>query len=147
MKPANLVAAALILVGLYAVVRPPASDPIPTPDAPDAATQAVVEPISAVLAGHGEQAAELAAFYGAAADVVKRDQTILTTNNQLRTYLERSVQLRFQGAFAQVPGISNAIHGPEGALAKLLGLESGPLDHAKAADALGAVAWACGEAG
>jgi hypothetical protein len=64
----------------------------------------------------------------------------------LRTFCERAVTLRFQGAFAKVPGLADAIHGPNGALAKLLQLEVSELDHAKAAAAMDAVAWACREA-
>jgi hypothetical protein len=124
----------------------PETDPIPTPDA---ATQAIVQPITAVLAGHKAEAAELAAFYHAAADVVGRDgagDQIIKTTAQLRTFLERAVTLRLQAAFTQVPGLSDAIHGPSGALATLLGLEVAELDHTRAANALDAVAWACQEA-
>lgn len=141
---------ALILIGLYAAWRPEATAPDVTPDTPDAATQAIVEPVTAALAGHGEQARELAGFYSAAADCVRRDGAgakVITTNSQLRTFLERAVRLRFQGAFASISGLSDAIHGQGGALARMLGLEAAQLDHAAAARALDAVAWACKEAG
>ena len=50
---------------------------------------------------------------GAGAQVVK-------TTAHFRTFCQRAVTLRFQGAFTRVPGLSDAIHGPDGALATLL---------------------------
>ncbi len=99
-----------------------------------------------VLAGRTAEAKQLASFYRAAAEMVERDgrgARVLTTRHQLRTALERAAILRFQGAFVAVPGLSDAIHGPSGALARMLGLEAGPLDHGAAAAALRAVADAC----
>jgi hypothetical protein len=66
--------------------------------------------------------------------------------SHLRTFCENAVTLRFQGAFQTISGLADAIHGSNGALAKLLTLDVVELDHAKAADALDAVAWACQEA-
>ncbi len=147
LKTTDLIAiAAVAFVLFYQPTTAPDVSPIP---APDAAAQAIVQPITAVLAGHKAEAAELAAFYHAAADVVRRDgagNKIITTTAQLRVFLERAVTLRFQGAFAAVPGLSEAIHGPSGALSQMLGLEVSELDHAKASAALDAVAWACQEA-
>ena len=102
-------------------------------------------PVSACLAGHPAEARQLAAFYQAAADAVRRDaagRKLLGTTEDLRTFLERAVAIRFQGAFQKLPGLAEAIHGPDGALAKLLGREVRDLGHAGAADALEAVAWA-----
>ena len=149
MKPTTVVAAILIVVGLVAVWRPASSSPEPAPQPPDAATQAIVARVTQTLAGHPEEAQQLAAFYGAAADVVRRDGAgakVLKTTADLRAFGQRAVTLRFQGAFAKVPGLSEAIHGPDGALARLLGLEVSQLNHGKAADALDAIAWACREA-
>lgn len=149
MKPSTLLATVLILTGLVAAWRPPAPSPAPVPNPPDAATRAIVGHVSAKLARRANEARQLAAFYAAAADTVRRDgqgAKVLRTTPQLRTFLERAVTLRLQGAFERVPGLAEAIHGPDGALAKLLGLEAAELDHARAAAALEAVAWACGEA-
>lgn len=149
MKPSTILATVLILAGLVAAWRPTAPSPAPVPNPPDAATRAIVGHVSARLAGHADEARTLAAFYATAADTVRRDgqgAKVLKTTPQFRTFLERAVTLRLQGAFERVPGLAEAIHGPDGALAKLLGLEAAELDHARAAAALEAVAWACGEA-
>ena len=147
LKTTDLIAiAAVAFVLFYSPAVTPDVSPLPTPDA---ATQAIVQPITGVLAGHKAEAADLAAFYHTAADVVRRDgagNKIITTTAQLRVFLERAVTLRFQGAFAAVPGLSEAIHGQSGALSQLLGLEVAELDHVKTAAALDAVAWACQEA-
>lgn len=149
MKPTTLGAAILIVVGLVAAWRPTAPSPETFPEPPDAATQAIVARVTQTLAGHPEQSRQLAAFYGAAAEVVRRDgdgSKVIKTTADLRTFCERAVTVRFQGAFAKVPGLAEAIHGSDGALARLLGLEVSQLEHGKAADALDAIAWACHEA-
>jgi len=136
---AAVVALALVLIVGGRTTTVPPSQPV----RPECAS------IVAVLRGHADEAQQLAAFYAAAADMIDRDASgarILATKHQLRTALERAAVLRFQGAFAKVAGLSDAIHGPDGALAKLLGLEAGPLDHRVAADAMRAVAAACREA-
>ena len=149
MKPTTLLAAGLILAGLLSTWRPtgPSEDPIPDP--PDAATRAIVAPVSAQLAGHPDQARQLAAFYHEAAVTLRRDGNgaqVVKTTADLRTFCQRAVTVRFQAAFAKVPGLAEVIHGPEGVLAKLLTLEVTELDHAQAAAAFDAVAWACWEA-
>ena len=149
MKPTTLVAVVLIVAGLVATWRPVSTGPEPIPAPSDEATRAAVSPVGAALAGHPDEARQLAAFYHAAADCVRRDgagQRVLTKTSHLRTFLERSATVRFQGAFAKVPGLAEAIHGPGGALAKLLKLDVADLDYAKAAAALEAIAWACQEA-
>lgn len=149
MKPSTLVATVLILAGLVAAWRPAAPSPAPHPAPPDDATRAAVAGVTTKLAGHQDAARTLAAFYTAVADVVRRDgqgAKVLRTTPQLRVFLERAATLRLQGAFAKVPGLAEAIHGPDGALAKLLGLDAAELNHARAAAALDAVAWACWEA-
>lgn len=147
LKTTDLLAIALAaFVLLYQPAAKPTPDTIPVPDTQ---AQAMVKPITAVLDGHKAEAAELAAFYRVTADMVRRDgagNKIITTTAQFRVFLERAVTLRFQGAFAKVPGLSEAIHGPSGALSQLLGLDAAELDHAKAANALDAVSWACQEA-
>lgn len=150
MKPTTLLAAGLIVVGLVAAWRSTVVSPDTVPEPPDAATRAILAPVTQILAGHPQEARQLADFYHAAADVVRRDGNgakVVKTTAELRAFGERAVTLRFQGVFAKVPGLSDAIHGPEGALARLLGLDVSDLDHGKTADALEAVAWACQEAG
>ena len=108
MKPTTLFAAVLIAVGVVAAWRPQAANPEPVPAPPDDATRAIVAPVSAKLAGHKGEAGELAAFYHAAADTVRRDAdgaNVLKTTADLRTFGERAVTLRFQGAFEKVPGL------------------------------------------
>ena len=108
MKPTTLFATVLIVVGVVAAWRPQAASPDPIPAPPDDATRAIVAPVSAKLAGHQEEAGELAAFYRAAADTVRRDAdgaNVLRTTANLRTFGERAVTLRFQGAFDKVPGL------------------------------------------
>jgi len=149
MKPSTLVATLLILAGLVAAWRPASPSPAPQPTPPDAATRAAVAGVTAKLTGHPDEARTLAAFYAAAADAVRRDGQgvkVLRTTPQLRVFLERAATLRLQGAFAKVPGLAEAIHGPDGALAKLLGLDAAEVNHARAAAALEAIAWACAEA-
>lgn len=149
MKPTTLLALVLIVVGVVTAWRPPAPTPDPRPAPPDAATAAIVAPVSTKLAGHPDEARQLAAFYDAAAEALGRDGRgagVIKTTAELRTFCERAVTVRFQGAFAGVSGLADAIHGPDGALAKLLGLDVTELDHARAAAAFEAVAWACREA-
>ena len=147
MKPSDFLAIALAFVAIVymngTATRPDGSA-IPQPAVE--ARQAVA-PVTAALAGHRDEARQLAAFYHSAADALRRDGAgVVQNTGQLRTFCERAVTLRFQGAFQKVPGLSAAIHGPDGALATLLGLEVVELDHGKAAAALDAVAWACQEA-
>lgn len=149
MKPTTLVAVVLVVAGLVATWRPVLPGPESIPAPADGATRAAVSPVRAALTGRTAEASELAAFYHAAADCVRRDATgqkILAKTSHLRAFLERAATVRFQGAFAKVPGLAEAIHGPQGALAQLLKLDVADLDHAKAAVALEAVAWACQEA-
>jgi len=148
-KPTTLIAVVLIGAGLVATWRPTAVSPDPIPNPPDAATRAIVAPVSAKLAGHPDEAGQLAAFYHEAAETIRRDGNgakVVKTTADFRTFCQRAVTVRFQGAFAKVPGLADVIHGPEGALAKLLKLDVTDLDHAQAAGALDAVAWACQEA-
>jgi len=148
-KPTSLVAVVLIVAGVVAAWRPVSPSPAPDPNPPDDATRATVAPVVAALGGHAEEARQLAAFYLAAAETIRRDGAgakVLKNTAHLRTFCERAVTLRFQGAFAKVPGLAAAIHGPSGALAKMLKLDVAELDHGKAAVALEAIAWACGEA-
>jgi len=148
-KPTTLMAVVLIVAGLAATWRPTAPSPDPIPDPPDAAARAIVAPVSAKLAGHPDEARQLAAFYREAAETIRRDGNgakVVKTTADLRTFCQRAVTVRFQGGFAKVPGLADVIHGPEGALAKLLKLDVTDLDHARTAAALDAVAWACREA-
>ncbi|MCL4190755.1 MAG: hypothetical protein KJZ87_03340 [Thermoguttaceae bacterium] len=149
MKPADFLAIGLAFVAIVYLgsgAQRPDDSAIPQPTAD---VQQVVAPVTAALSGHRDEARQLAAFYHSAAETVRRDgegAKVIKSTAHLRTFCERAATLRFQGAFKKVPGLSAAIHGPDGALSKLLGLEVAELDHGKAAAALDAVAWACQEA-
>lgn len=144
LRTMDILAIALAAVSLlYQPAANPTPDKIP---APAATEQAAVAPVTKILVGHKTEAAELAAFYHAAAEVVGRDKTVIATTQQLRAFCERAVTLRFQGVFTQIPGLAEAIHGPSGAMAAMLGLEAKEIDRVKASAALDAVAWACQEA-
>ncbi|MCR4411295.1 MAG: hypothetical protein NUV77_02585 [Thermoguttaceae bacterium] len=149
MKPADFLAIGLAFVAIVYLgggVQRPDSTVIPLPAGE---VQQVVAPVTAALAGHRDEARQLTAFYHSAAETVRRDGAgakVIKSTAHLRTFCERAATLRFQGAFQKVPGLAAAVHGPDGALAKLLGLEVAELKHGKAADVLDAVAWACQEA-
>ena len=148
-KLSDVAAIALVVVALVPWGEGADGPAAPEIPAPSAEAKLAVGPIIMVLAGHGNEAKELAAFYHAAAEVVRRDGVgakVLKNTSDLRTFGERAVTLRFQGAFQKVPGLSDAIHGPNGALANLLKLDVIELDHTKTAESLNAVAWACQEA-
>ncbi len=148
-KLTDVAAIALVVLALVPWGEGVDGPTAPVIPAPSGEAKTAVEPITTLLAGHADQAQELAAFYHSAADVLRRDGAgakVVETTQQLRTFCEGAVTLRFQNVFQPITGLSDAIHGPDGALAKLLSLDVAELDHAKAADALDAVAWACQEA-
>lgn len=144
----RLVGLALIAIALFGGK---AKDAPPTVAAwsPSAQAAAAVAPIRTLLAGQPVTAEALGGYYAAAATDLRTapklaDGTLLVpTTGQLRVFLERSITIRFAGKLTPVPGLGAAIHGPDGALAKLVGLEAKQLDAAQAADALDAIAWAC----
>ncbi len=151
MKTTTIAAIVLIAAGTLSVWKSGLPGPSPMPDIkpPSVSLQALVGPITEILNGHPEQANILASFYFEASETIRRDgrnDRIIRTKDHLRTFGERAITLRFQGIFREVFGLAEAIHGGDGALSKILGLEAGQLDHMKAADALHAVAWACQEA-
>ncbi len=118
--------------------------PTPTIPEPSAELKSLCGPVTAKLQGHA-QAGELAAFYLAYADVLKRDagEKIVKTTARLRTHNQRSVTLRFQGAFSKVPGLALAI---DAVLVAHLGTKVADLDYARATEAMTALAWAAQEA-
>lgn len=147
----KVIAAILLTYGVLSVWKPDLSGPAPTPEItpPSVSLQALVGPITEVLSGHKEQAKVLAGFYLESSKIIRRDGQngkIIKTKYHLKLFLERAATIRFKGAFQKIHGLSESVHGSKGVLSKILGLESGVLDHAKAADALHAVAWACQEA-
>ena len=144
---------AAVLLAVVVFVRWGGGDAGPSDVAipePSADAKPAVAPVTRLLSNHADQAQQLAAFYHHAAETLRRDEAgakVVKTTAHFRTFCQRAVTLRFQGAFAKVPGLTDAIHGSDGALARLLKLEVADLDPGKAADALDAVAWACQEAG
>lgn len=151
MKTTTIAAVVLIAIGVLSVWKPslPGPSPAPNIDPPSVSLRTLVAPITKVLDGHPKQAKVLTAFYYEASNTIRRDgnnEQIVKTGSHLRAFCNRAATLRFAGSFKKVPGLAAAIHGENGALPKILGLDPGPLDHEKAADALHAVAWACQEA-
>ena len=152
MKTSTVLAVVLVAAGLIPFLsKKEASIPeVPEIGPPSAELRVAVEPIILKFSDrHRKQAAELSAFYLDVSEVIRRDgknERILKTYAQLRTFCERAVTIRFAGAFSEVPGLAAAIHGNGGALSKLLGLSPGAMDHEKVADAFHAIAWACQEA-
>ncbi len=149
----KVLAAILLTYGALSIWKPglPGPEPAPKIITPAVVLQDIVKPITELLNDNGShgQASILAAFYFEASKTIRRDGNhgrILKTKDHLRTFCVRAATLRFQGIFKGVPGLSATIHGKDGVLSKIIGLEAGVLDHEKSADALHAVAWACQEA-
>lgn len=149
MKSTTVLATILIVVGCLYTWKQQASAPMQVIDPPDAELQEIVLPVKNVLIGHPNEAKELASFYLEASEVIRRDglnEKIVKTNSNLRTFCQRAVTLRFKGIFVKIPGLADAIHGKDGVMATVLGLEASEFDYTKAADAFHAIAWACQEA-
>lgn len=151
MNRTTIIAAVLIAFGVLSVWKPSLKGPDDIPDinAPSASLQVMVKLITELLNGHSEQARILAEFYFESSKTIRRDgqnEKIIKTKHTLKLFLERAATLRFAGTFQEIHGLADVIHGEDGALAKIVGLEAGLLDHEKSADALHAVAWACQEA-
>ena len=151
MKTSTVLAAVLVIVGLFYQLSGTVNIPdVPQIDPPSADLQKAVASITVLFSsGNREQAAELFDFYFEASKIIRRDgknERILKTNSQLRTFCERAIKIRFSGAFQKVDGLADAIHGKKGSLSKIIGLSPGELDHEKVADAFYAIAWACQEA-
>jgi hypothetical protein len=145
LKPIDLLlAAALAVLILPRLNLSDGGTPVPTIPEPSAELKALCEPVTAKLKGHA-QAGELAAFYAAYADILKRDaaEKVVKTTARLRTHNQRSVKLRFQGAFSKVPGLASAI---DAVLMGHLGPKVADLDYARAGEAMLALAWAAQEA-
>ena len=149
MKPTTYVAVLLIVAGAVAAWRQPASRPEPNPNAPDAATRAIVANVREILSGHQEDGKRLAAFYLALADVIQRDAgQVIRDMADVREVNRRAGLLMFQQTDLQgkYPGLGDAI---EAALAQLVGMDNAPLDDAKRKTVIAAfraIAWACGDA-
>lgn len=150
MKPTTIFAVVLVAAGSLYWWNPQVTSPqTPVIEPPGVALQSLVAPITKKLNGNPEEAKLLAAFYYEASETIRRDglnAKIVKTKSHLVTFCERAASLRFQTTFAKVPGLATVIHGPDGVLAKVLNLEPGELDHAKSAEVLHAIAWACQEA-
>lgn len=150
MKPITIFAVVLVAAGSLYRWNPQAATPIvPAIEPPSAQLQLLVAPVTRNLTGRPVEARLLAAFYYEASETIRRDglnAKIVKTKPHLVAFCERAATLRFQGAFSKVPGLAAVIHGPDGVIAKVLGLEPGELDHAKSAEVLHAIAWACQEA-
>lgn len=140
MKPTTIFAVVLVAAGSLYWWNPQAVTPqAPVIEPPNAELQSLVAPITKKLGSSPAEAKLLAAFYFEASETIRRDglnAKIVKTKSHLRTFCERAATLRFQGAFKKVPGLAAVIHGPEGVIAKVLGLEPFEVDHTKIAEAL-----------
>lgn len=104
--------------------------------------QLIAAPVQRMMANH-PQRAELGAFYAALADLVPKLPSNATAH-QVRRWFETAAQLQFSDSFQRVPGLADAIHGPNGIIAQIYGTDAGPLNRDAMRAALRAVAWACG---
>lgn len=102
---------------------------------PAAGTTPVVvapkSPVTAALSPASRQdKARVAAFYSALADVVERDQTVITTVGEFRELQARSLDLAFKGTDlpGKYPGLDVAINDQ---LVAAVGREDVPLPAAK----------------
>jgi hypothetical protein len=130
-----LAAAALLLA--REITPKPTSDP-----AAEQARRILAQPLSRCTT---DQRQALAQFYEACADLCPQLSAVVPnlTNAQFRTILETAARINWTGRFEPVPGLADAIHGPNGTIATLYTLDQGPFDPPKAAAALRATADAC----
>jgi hypothetical protein len=149
-KTSTLIGLALIVGGLLAHLDLPFKQPQPSPERPSDALVTAVQPVAAILKGHGDDGGRLSAFYLAEADVVARDQgKVIATTAQLRELNRRSGLLMFQrtGIEGKYPGLAEAI---DQVLADRVGLDNVVFDAGKqkaAVETLKALAWACAGGG
>ncbi len=144
LKAIDLLLVAALAIVIVPRLKAPDGPDVPTIPEPSVELRMLCGPVVEKLKGH-PQAGELAAFYAAYADVLKRDASEKTvkTTARLRTHNQRSVTLRFQGAFSKVPGLAGAI---DAVLVAHLGTKVTDLDYARASEAMLALAWAAQEA-
>lgn len=141
------IAAVLVLLGaagIFVAQRPDLLPSIfpktPIPSAEASKAREIVGPV--ISRCTKRQRAELAAFYASAARAVPklaRHDPNLTTA-RMRSILELAVRVQFAGEWERVPGLADAIHGPNGAIAQLYGLDQGKLDADKFARTLAGIA-------
>lgn len=144
--PKKLLAAALLGVAAwmaytrYGYLIEPVLNPVPAVAIPPD-HQAIAQPVRDLVAAH-PQKQELFAFYMALAETVPRLPDT-ATGKQVRDWFENAAKLMFGDTFQKVPGLAERIHGQNGVIAQIYGLEPGKLDKPKMQSALKAVAWAC----
>jgi hypothetical protein len=140
-----------VIVGCY--LYPDAMQPAPPAPAPPVPAHVVsvtadLKAVSQELRAHPKDAATLAAYFEALADVVGRDSSEIKTTGQLRRGVEASGKLLIQNSgYAGYPVLRQAY---EGLMRQELGMQDRPLDQAartKAVAVFRAIAKACrGEA-
>lgn len=144
LKAIDLLLVAALAIVILPRLKAPAGPVVPTIPEPSIELKMLCGPVIEKLKGH-PQAGELVKYYAAVADTLKRDATekIVGTTAHLRTFNQRSVALRFQGAFSKVPGLAGAI---DAVLVARLGTKVTDLNYARASEAMLALAWAAQEA-
>jgi hypothetical protein len=119
---------------------------------PTSIMQQRVVPIATLVTGH-PQASELAGLLAGYADVLQRDNSVITNTDQLRTANTRVFTLRFEPSLnPKIPGLADTMNK---ILADSVGLEVQPLDTSRsrsgitstprqdAVEAIKAMSWAC----
>lgn len=129
----------------------PAPTPNPVPPstdhpAPPSDLQSIVAPIKTLSASKPDAAAQLAGYWLAGADVIRRDGMILQSTGQLRLAKLRADQLYLQRSplVGSFPGIGAAT---DAALSQAVGLDDAaitPASRERIAGTFDAIAWALG---
>ena len=119
--------------------------PVPLPDAPSVALQQKVAPLKGVISAP-EDAVLAASFFEAFADVIERDDSIITTTGTLREGYIRAETLMLQKTdmVGRYPGFGAK---KDAVLEEVLGLDNVALTPEKrqeAVDVFKAIAWVIG---
>jgi hypothetical protein len=106
------------------------------------AQQIMAEPLSRTSS---QQRKQLAAFYSGVARLLPnlKEAAPDLDNTKFRKVLELAARLYFSKSFPKTAGLADSIHGPNGVIAQLYGLDTGPLDVERMARTLNAIAEAC----
>lgn len=147
MKASDLVAIAVIAAGLFwpqlkeklpFPIPGPAPAPSPNVVVPDAAAQAAVAPVQAVLKTHPNRAV-YAAYFAEFGDLIQKRPAEFKTCGDLVKQHEIASDLFFDLDPNVVPGLSAAV---DGAIKALLGDDDKAIDQAAALRAVRSLQWA-----
>lgn len=124
---------------------PGSSPTIPSIPEPDASAKAAVEPVTAALKGHPQEAKTLAAFFRDFATVAQKFPQRFDSIARIETHINASTKLLDELKNINVDGINIAVGN---ALTAMLGSdEAKKLDSGAVSRALLGLSWACGKAG